>query len=135
MLHVLVPISFDAIGGPSSGADPIVGAVMALMAGSNDKSTGPRGFTVRKEPKGRGPDAGAMIEGYLKAGDNAVLIKDVTTFGGSVLKAIAEVEKVGAKVVKVITLLDRLAGAKEKLAAYDFVALATLQDLKITLPS
>ena len=128
--------SWDAFGGPSSGADPIVGAMMASLHLTN-AITGKavRGFKVRKEPKGRGPDAGAMIEGYLNPGDKAVLVEDVTTSGGSVLKAIAEVEKAGATVVKVITLLDRLAGAGEKLAKYEFEAITTLNDLKIEIPA
>lgn len=118
----------QAIGGPSSGADPIVGAVLASLKYDI------RGFTVRKEPKGRGPGAGEMYEGYLDAGDEVVMVEDVTTSGGSVLKAIKVVEDRGAKVVKVISLLDRLAGAKSLLQGYDFVALTTKDDFNLTPP-
>lgn len=120
-----LPEVVDAIGGPMSGADPIVGAVLSQIG-----AAGPlRGFVIRKEPKGRGPGAGEMHEGYLNLAMEVVLVEDVTTSGGSVLKAIKVVEERGANVKKVITLLDRQAGAGEKLAGYDFVALTTLQDL------
>ncbi len=121
----LVGLDFDRVGGPMSGADPIVGALLSRFPYESPV----RGFTVRKEPKGRGPGAGDMFEGYLHAGDRVVLVEDVTTSGGSVLKAARVVEERGARVVKIVTLLDRLAGARDKLAAYDFAVCCTLDDL------
>lgn len=123
----LYTVPFDIIGGPSSGADPIIGAMMNRYISRGSV----RGFTIRKEPKGRGPDAGAMFEGYLVLGAKAVVIEDVTTSGGSVLKAIKEVEKVGAKVVAVISLLDREAGATELLKDYNFTSLVKLHELEL----
>jgi orotate phosphoribosyltransferase len=127
------PLDYNRVGGPMSGADPIIGGIMAQLC-LPCLVTGEwvRGFVVRKEPKGRGPDEGSFIEGYLEAGDRAVLIEDVTTSGGSVLKAVAAVEGVGAKVVKVISLLDRQAGAREKLAGYNFESILTLDQLNLT---
>lgn len=129
LFYAVANIDCNAIGGPSSGIDPIIGGLLPHLYDKQILHV--RGFKVRKEPKGRGPGAGEMIEGYLKAGDKAIVIEDVTTSGGSVLKAIAEVEKVGAMVVKVITLLDRQAGASEKLAGYDFEPLLKLDELAI----
>lgn len=132
----VMPIKFNRVGGPSSGADPIVGGVLGSFPAVTLTAieTPVRGFTVRKEPKGRGPGAGEMYEGYLDAGDQVVMIEDVTTSGGSVLKAIKVVEERGAKVVKVISLLDRLAGAKYLLDGYDFVALTTKDDFNLAPP-
>lgn len=122
-------ISFNAIGGPMSGADPIIGAVLSELYTCHNLGH-IRGFTVRKELKGRGPGAGDMYEGYLEKDDKVVIVEDVTTSGGSVLKAIKVVEDRGANVVRIITLLDRQAGAAEKLKDYNFVALTTLEDIK-----
>lgn len=126
-----LPQEYDAIGGPMSGADPIVGAVLFGLDHLSAEIRDYRGFVIRKEPKGRGPGAGEMFEGYLEPGAKVVLVEDVTTSGGSVLKAIKVVEDRGAKVVKVITLLDRQAGAADKLKDYNFQALITLDDLKL----
>lgn len=115
--------TYDIIGGPSSGADPIIGALLTRTKFEV------RGFTIRKEPKGRGPGAGDMFEGYIKPGLRAVVIEDVTTSGGSVMKAIKEVEKQGASVVRVISLLDRQAGADKLLKDYHFSSLVRLDDL------
>lgn len=117
-----------AIGGPSSGADPIIGAFLLHM---QTRRCGVRGFTVRKEPKGRGPGAGSMIEGYILPNEPTVIIEDVTTSGQSVLKAIKEAEAAGAKIVSVISLLDRQAGASELLKDYDFRALVRLDQLTV----
>ncbi|MFQ6072981.1 MAG: orotate phosphoribosyltransferase [Methanosarcinales archaeon] len=101
----------DYIGGLESGAIPIVAAVC-------EKSwlMGPRpipGFFLRKEPKKRGTMK--LIEGNLKKNSKVIILDDVTTKGGSVLNAVNEVRKLGCIVNKVITVVDRLEGAKENL--------------------
>jgi len=53
----------------------------------------------------------------------------VITTGGSVLKAIKEVEALGAKVIKTICLVDRNEGASETLANYNYAPIFTLRDL------
>src|SRR5262245_45718063 len=78
---------FEAVGGMSLGADPIVGAVLAL-AGLQGREL--RGFLVRKEPKQHG--TGKLVEGPLYSGDRVVIVEDVATSGGSALKAIEAVE-------------------------------------------
>lgn len=44
-----------------------------------------------------------------------MLLEDVTTTGGSVLKAVSAVRDEGASVSSVVTVLDRLEGASEYL--------------------
>ncbi len=71
-----------------------------------------------------------MIEGpVFSEGDHVVMVEDVITTGGSVLAAIQEVEKLGARVVKTICLLDRNEGASETLAPYQYSPIFTLTDL------
>ncbi len=57
------------------------------------------------------------------------------TTGGSVEQAIAEVEKLGAQVVAVICIVDRLEGARERLARCNFLPIFTLRDLGIEPPA
>ena len=49
-----------------------------------------------------------------------MVIDDVLTTGGSVIQAIEAVEAAGATVVRVVCICDRLQGAREALAQYDF---------------
>jgi orotate phosphoribosyltransferase len=42
-----------------------------------------------------------------------VILEDVTTTGGSSMKAVLAVEEAGAKVLLVLTVVDRLEGAAE----------------------
>ncbi len=115
----------DAVGGPTLGADPIAAAV-ALLSGQTGRPL--KAFIVRKEAKQHGTQK--MIEGpALKAGDRVVMVEDVITTGGSVLKAIQEVEKLKVRVVKVICLVDRNEGAVDLLAPYNYSPLFNLQDL------
>ena len=72
------------------------------------------------------------VEGEIKAGDKVVVIDDVLTTGGSVVQAIEEVEKLGATVVRVVCVVDRLQGAGEALAKYDYRPLFTIRDFGIS---
>ena len=118
-----------AVGGLTMGADPIVGATLAV-AGARGL-TGLRGFLVRKEAKGHG--TGQLVEGPVAAGDVVVIVDDVATTGGSSLQAVAAVEAMGCKVARVVVVLDRLEGAAEAFAArgLDFRALVTIRDLGV----
>jgi orotate phosphoribosyltransferase len=46
-------------------------------------------------------------------GDRAVVVEDVTTTGGSALKAVAAAREFGLTVVKVLILVDREEGGRE----------------------
>jgi orotate phosphoribosyltransferase len=87
------------------------------------------GFFVRKQAKGHGSQE--CVEGRVTAGDRVVIVDDVLTTGESVVQAIEAVEAIGAKVVRVVCIVDRLQGARERLAVYDFRPLFTIQDLGI----
>ena len=125
ILHMAQAMGADAVGGPTLGADPIAAAVSVLSSQSGKPL---KAFIVRKEAKDHGMQK--MIEGpALAPGDKVIMLEDVITTGGSVLKAIQEVEKVGAKVVKTICLVDRNEGAVEVLARYNYSPIFTLRDL------
>ncbi|MGB2856057.1 MAG: phosphoribosyltransferase family protein, partial [Dehalococcoidia bacterium] len=65
------------------------------------------------------------IEGHLKPGWRVVIVDEVITKGGSVLKAIDAVQAEGCEVIKVIVLVDRQEGGSEELRSrgYDFTSL------------
>jgi len=67
----------------------------------------------------------------VRAGDRVVVIDDVLTTGGSVVEAIRAVEALGAVVVRIVCICDRLQGARETLAGYDFRPLFTIRDFGI----
>ena len=91
-------LHFDAVGGMTLGADHLAVGV-ALAA---DRSW----FFVRKEPKGRG--TGRQIEGAaLGPGTRVLVVEDVVSTGGSLLRAVDVIQATGATVVAAATLLDR----------------------------
>jgi len=125
ILSMLAGAKVDAVGGPTIGADPIAAAVAIL---SCHREPPLKAFIVRKEAKQHGLEK--MIEGpLLQEGDRVVIVEDVITTGGSVLKAIQEVEKLKAKVVRVVCLVDREEGAKETLASYNYTPIFNLKEL------
>ncbi len=127
ILNMIHGTDADAVGGPTMGADPLAAAVSLLSSQSGHPL---KAFIVRKASKEHGTQK--MIEGPdLVEGDRVVMLEDVITTGGSVLKAIEEVEKKKAKVVKVICLVDRDQGADQLLADYNYSPIFNLVDLGI----
>jgi len=125
--NMIVAVKADAIGGPTMGADPIAAAVCLLSSQSGHPQ---KAVLVRKEAKDHGTQK--MIEGpELKEGDRVVVVEDVITTGGSVLKAIHAIEATKAKVVKVICLVDRDEGAAAKLEPYHYSPIFSLSDLGV----
>ena len=125
ILHQAQAVGADAVGGPTLGADPLAAAVSVLSSQSGKPL---KAFIVRKEAKDHGMQK--MIEGpALLPGDKVVMLEDVITTGGSVLKAIKEVEALGAKVIKTICLVDRNEGAAEVLAGYNYSPIFTLREI------
>ncbi len=113
-----------AIGGLEVGAIPM--ATAAVMS-YHYHGKPMEGFFVRKEAKGHGGKQ--TIEGTLIRGSRVAIVDDVLTTGNSALRAIEQVEKAGAQVACVICIVDRLQGAAQALAPYDFRPLYTIHDL------
>ena len=118
----------DAVGGMAIGADPITAAVIT-RAWQSGLSL--RGFIVRKENKQHG--TGRQVEGPIKERDRVVMLEDVVTSGGSSLKAIQHARDYGLEVDRIITIIDRQAGGRERFEAEGvaFYSLLTLDDLGI----
>jgi orotate phosphoribosyltransferase len=126
ILETLKTYEFDAVGGYTLGADPIVSVVSALSAETERPFPA---FIVRKEPKKHGERK--QIEGPFQEGWKVVVVDDVVTSGGSTLKACSAVEEEGGHVVLTLAIVDRLEGGRENLegAGYKFVSLLTRDDL------
>jgi len=122
----------DAVGGMSIGADPITAAVVTMSA---VRGTPVAGFMVRKQSKGHGTDQ--FVEGPVRSGQQAVILEDVVTTGGSSLLAIERAEAFGLKVAGVMAVVDRMEGGAQEFArrGYEFSSLLTIRDFGIQPPS
>jgi uridine monophosphate synthetase len=87
----------------------------------------------RKEVKAYG--MGRSIEGVFQAGDRVVVIEDLVTSGGSVIKSIEQLAAAGLTVQDVAVLIDREQGGAETLAArgYRLHAVLKMTDILKTL--
>jgi orotate phosphoribosyltransferase len=114
-LDALKDDNIDYIGGLEMGAVPLAGAIAQLswMRGAPIAA-----FFVRKKPKEHG--ARLAVEGLAKgetlAGKRIVIVEDVTTTGGSAIKAVDSVREAGGEIVLVFTMVDREEGAAETFA-------------------
>jgi orotate phosphoribosyltransferase len=128
ILDLLPDVEFEAIGGMSIGADPIIGGVLAA-AGQTGRSLS--GFLVRKEPKGHGTQR--YIEGPVQPGAKVVIVDDVITTGGSSILAAERIEEFGCRVVQIVGIVDRKQGGAENFAqrGWPFRALLTIDDLGV----
>ena len=104
------------VGGLELGAVPLTAIV---ITGSESEKR--KGFMVRKSPKGRGgrkTNNPPGIEGAsIAGGGNVVILEDVTTTGGSSIKAVERIhENTSCKVIAVISILDREEGGVESFA-------------------
>jgi orotate phosphoribosyltransferase len=120
------------VGGLEIGAVPIVACVAQL---SFSRGRPVAGFFVRKAAKEHGTQkiVEGLPDGFPIAGKRALLVEDVTTSGGSVLRAVEAAREAGAEVRTVVTIVDRLEGAQANLARHDLrlIALTTARDYDI----
>ena len=93
----------DKVAGPALGAVPIATAVSL-------ESKLPL-LMIRKEKKGYGTSK--LIEGELNEGDDVIVVEDVSTTGGSLLKAIKAIQENGGNVKRAFVVVDRQEGAIE----------------------
>ncbi len=115
MLDMVKNDRIDAIGGPTLGADPMVGAIASLSYQTGKPLAT---FIIRKTPKAHGK--GQQLEGpALKEGASVVIIDDVATTGQALVESIEVLQKMKVKIKKAICIIDRAQGAREALAKYN----------------
>lgn len=110
-----------ALAGVALGAVPLV-AVTSV-------ETGRPYVIVRKKQKEYG--TGNLIEGELEADETVVVIEDIATTGRSAADAVSALREAGARVERVLVVVDREEGARELLSDHDIEleALLTASDL------
>src|SRR5256885_12464791 len=86
-----LPVTIQAVGGPTLGADPIAAGI-CLLSGQVGRPL--PAFLVRKEAKEHG--RGRRIEGPVGAGLRVAVVEDTVATGGAAAGAIAAVEEAGA---------------------------------------
>ncbi|MFA5239714.1 MAG: orotate phosphoribosyltransferase [Phycisphaerae bacterium] len=101
------------------------------LAAATAMQTNKNWIIVRNSKKGYG--TGKLIEGVLKKGDAVLLVEDIATTGGQVLEAAKVITEAGAKVKKIVSVIDRKQGAGENITAagYKFESILTKTDLGI----
>lgn len=121
----------DLVGGLEIGAVPLATATAAM---SFARAKPLRAFFVRKQAKDHGTQnlIDGLPRGETLAGRRVVILEDVTTTGGSSLKAVEAVKAVGGTVAVVLTIVDRQEGAAEAFAAagIPFRSLLTAMELR-----
>ena len=131
ILDALKDAKVDLIGGLEMGAVPLAASVAAM---SQPAGRPVAAFFVRKQAKEHG--AKKLVEGLAPGeelkGKRIVVVEDVTTTGGSAMKAIEALQAEGAVIDRVITVVDRQEGATDtfKSAGIPFAALLTADMFK-----
>jgi orotate phosphoribosyltransferase len=111
-LAALADERIDYVGGLEMGAVPIAGAIAQL---SFLRGKPIAAFFVRKKPKEHGAKLSieGLAPGQTLRGKRVVVVEDVTTPGGSALKAVEAVRDAGGEIALIFTLVDREEGADE----------------------
>jgi orotate phosphoribosyltransferase len=101
------------------------------LAAATAMETNKNWLIVRNSKKDYG--TGKMVEGILKPTDTVLLVEDIATTGGQVLEAAKIITAAGAKVEKIVAVIDRKQGAGENITAagYKFESIMTKEDLGI----
>lgn len=117
------------VGGLTLGADPLATSVSLAFYSVGMEVPA---FLVRKQPKDHGTLA--WIEGAktFPKGAELVVLEDVTTTGGSSLKAVEKLVEAGFRVSAILTVVDRLEGARKLIEGkgLKFLSLCTLIDIR-----
>lgn len=113
ILDMVAEEEFDAIGGPTLGADPMVGAVASL---SFQQGKPCDTFIIRKSAKAHGKQQ--QVEGpLLPEGARVILIDDVATTGKAFIESLDVLHSMNIQVVKAICIIDRAEGAAQAVEA------------------
>jgi orotate phosphoribosyltransferase len=116
------PDTYDRIAAPELGAVPLAAVVSIKL----NKPF----IIVKKETKEYGTKR--PIEGTYKEGERMIILEDVLTTGGAVLRACKILKEANIKLVEVIGVINRQEGAEENInkEGLEMKALITSTDLK-----
>jgi len=112
---------YDLLAGMELGAVPLV---VALSLETNIPYV-----IIRKEKREHGTDK--QIEGGDVKNKRVLIVEDVATSGGSIIKTVDILRNGEAKLDKVLVVVDRESGARQKIEemGLDFVPLLTVSDI------
>ncbi len=112
---------YDLLAGMELGAVPLVVALSL--------ETQIPYVIIRKEKREHG--TGKQIEGGEVKGKSVLIIEDVTTSGGSVIKTIQILRENNAEVEKALVVVDRESGTREKLKKLEveFIPLVSVSEI------
>ena len=118
-----VTAEVDRIAGAELGAVAL--AAVTAMAASKPF------VIIRNQKKDYGTSK--LVEGTLKEGERVLIVEDVLTTGGQVLEAAKTLEAAGAKVERIVAVIDREEGARQNIegAGYKYESLFTTTDLGV----
>jgi len=116
------------------GIDRIAGAELGgiALAAATALETG-KPFVIVRNARKAGYGTGKLIEGKLAEGDRVLLVEDIATSGGQAIEAMKVLTEAGAKVDRLVVVIDRQEGGRANVeqAGYGFEALFTSDDLGI----
>ena len=127
--EALAGVEIDCLGGLEIGAISIATTISDYCYGATPRRNW-RTFVVRKQAKEHG--LGKLIEGAVRAGDRALIVDDVLTSGGSLLKAIAAARQAGLVVNQALVIVDRKeqdGRARIEQEGVSLISLLTIDDL------
>jgi len=128
-VHTIKDLMIDCIGGLEIGAIAIATAISDQGYRALPLREW-RTFVVRKQLKEHG--LGKLIEGAVKTGDRALIVDDVLTSGGSVIRAIMAAREAGLHVSHALVIVDRQeqdGRARVEALGVKLVSLLTIKDL------
>lgn len=131
--EALASIEIDCLGGLEIGAIPIAITISDFACGAVPPRLW-RTFVVRKQAKDHG--LGKLIEGSIRPGDRALIVDDVLTSGGSLLKAVGAAREAGLQVQHALVIVDRQeqdGRARMEREKVNLVRLLTVQDLALAM--
>lgn len=131
--EALGEIQIDCLGGLEIGAISIATSISDYAFTAQPSRTW-RTFVVRKQAKDHG--LGKLIEGHISPGDRALIVDDVLTSGGSLLKAVVAAREAGLQVDHALVIVDRQeqdGKARVELEKVQLISLLTVQDLLLAI--
>jgi orotate phosphoribosyltransferase len=117
----------DAVAGVELGGCPLASAVSLV---SFQRGAPKDAVYVRKEAKDHGSRRQLEGDTTLAPGASLAILEDVTTTGGSTLKAVEKLRAAGYAIAGVVTLVDRLEGGRKAIeaAGVPMIAIYTRKD-------